>query len=297
MAVCPATSARSVAFRLFRRAAIAGGAALAARVAYRALTSRPPGGAKTWARTNHRGEPVTLLEGPAAAVGAGTALALIPGLPGRLRLAGALCAAGTAGVGAFDDLAGSGDSRGFRGHLGALTRGEVTTGMVKIAGIGVVGLASSALVHREPVDVLLGGLFVAAGANLVNLFDLRPGRALKVVLAHAPAVLAGTGVAGDLAAAPVGAAAGLVGVDLDEQAMLGDAGANALGALLALAGTAGLSRRTRLVLLLGTVGLTAASEVVSFTGVIQQTPPLRVLDELGRRPRDERPPAEPTEAT
>jgi len=30
----------------------------------------PPAGEKTWARTNHRGEPVTLLEGPALAVGA-----------------------------------------------------------------------------------------------------------------------------------------------------------------------------------------------------------------------------------
>lgn len=289
------THARRAGVRLLRRAAIAGGAALAARVAYRALTSRPPGGEKTWSRTNHRGEPVTLLEGPAAAIGAGTALALVPRLPARLRLAGVLCAAGTAGVGAFDDLAGSGDSRGFRGHVGALAHGEVTTGMVKIAGIGVVGLASSALVHRRPVDVLLGGMFVAAGANLVNLFDLRPGRALKVVLLHAPAVLAGSDAAGDMAAAPIGAAAGLLDVDLDEQAMLGDAGANALGALLALAATAGLSRRVRLALLLGTVGLTAASEVVSFTRVIERTKPLRLLDEFGRRPRDREPPAEPTE--
>lgn len=286
--------AKKVRVRLLRRAAVAGAAALAARVAYRALTSRPPGGEKTWSRTNHRGEPVTLLEGPAAAIGAGVTLALVPGLPGRLRLAGVLCAAGAGGVGAFDDLAGSGDSRGFRGHLGALARGEVTTGMVKIAGIGVVGLASSALVHRKPVDVILGGLFVAAGANLVNLFDLRPGRALKAVLLHGPTLLAGSDVAGDMAAAPVGAAAGLLGVDLDEQAMLGDGGANALGALLALAATAGVSRRTRVVLLLGTAGLTAASELVSFTRVIERIKPLRVLDELGRRPRDEEPPAEPT---
>ncbi|HTU04062.1 MAG TPA: hypothetical protein VMG13_00790, partial [Trebonia sp.] len=42
-------------------------AAGAARVAYAALKRFPPGGATTWTRTNHRGEPVTLLEGPAVA--------------------------------------------------------------------------------------------------------------------------------------------------------------------------------------------------------------------------------------
>ena len=42
----------------------------AARVAYAALKRYPPAGEKTWTRTNHRGEPVTLLEGPAVALGA-----------------------------------------------------------------------------------------------------------------------------------------------------------------------------------------------------------------------------------
>ena len=55
-----------------RLAALTAGAtaAGAARLAYSALNRRPPGGVKTWSRTNHRGEPVTLLEGPAVAVGA-----------------------------------------------------------------------------------------------------------------------------------------------------------------------------------------------------------------------------------
>ena len=65
--------------------------------------------------------------------------------------------------------------------------------------------------------------------------------------------------------------------------MLGDAGANALGAMLG-ASAAGLSRPTRIALLAGIAGLTAASEKVSFTKVIERTPALRWLDMLGRRP-------------
>jgi hypothetical protein len=66
--------------------------------------------------------------------------------------------------------------------------------------------------------------------------------------------------------------------------MLGDAGANALGAMLGAAAAQTLPRSARLCLLTGIVALTVASEKVSFTRVIEATPPLRWLDMLGRRP-------------
>jgi len=192
----------------------------------------------------------------------------------------ALGGAGAAAFGAYDDLAGSGDRRGFRGHLGALRQGEVTTGAVKLGGIGVTGIVSAAVAGGSPVDVILNAGLVAGGANLLNLFDLRPGRAIKV------AAVSGTllGAAGqDSVAAPLGAALALLPEDLGERAMLGDAGANALGAMLG-ASAAGLSRPARIALLAGIAGLTAASEKVSFTKVIARTPALNWLDMLGRRP-------------
>ena len=92
------------------------------------------------------------------------------------------------------------------------------------------------------------------------------------------------GRTGAVVAGPVGAAAALLPADLEEQVMLGDSGANAIGALLgvglaARAGTAG-----RAGLLAALAGMTLASERVSFSAVIDATPPLRRVDQLGRRP-------------
>jgi UDP-N-acetylmuramyl pentapeptide phosphotransferase/UDP-N-acetylglucosamine-1-phosphate transferase len=87
-----------------------------------------------------------------------------------------------------------------------------------------------------------------------------------------------------VAAGALGAGAALLPADLGEEIMLGDAGANALGALLGVALAAKTGTAGRAVALAVLAGLTAASERVSFTKVIQDTPWLRTLDELGRRP-------------
>ena len=278
-------------------------AAGAARLAYAAAKQRPPGGTRTWSRTNHRGEPVTLLEGPAVAAGAIVGALAQAGLrsvtgsagpagragPGAWRpaLAVAAAGAGAAAFGAHDDLAGSGDRRGFRGHLGALRDGEVTTGTVKLGGIGVTGIVSAMLAGGSPADAVINAGLVAGGANLLNLFDLRPGRAIKVAVASGALIGAGgsrTG-SGTGIAAPLAAAVAMLPEDLGERAMLGDCGANALGAMLGSA-AAGLPRPARVTLLAGITGLTAASEKVSFTKVIERTPALRWLDVLGRRPQE-----------
>ncbi|MFI7049205.1 hypothetical protein [Streptosporangium sandarakinum] len=278
-------------------AALAGAllGAAAARAAYAAFTRRPPvGDAETWSRTNHRGEPITLLEGPAFVAGAGVAAAAVPGLPARVRAAALLAAAGAGGLGAYDDLYGVTASKGFRGHLGALAKGEVTSGAVKIAGIGLTGLAAAALTARRPADAVIDGMLVAGAANLANLFDLRPGRAIKVgLLAGAPLLAAGLRrgdpVAAALAALPLGASAALLPEDLGERAMLGDAGANALGALLGLTAAVTLGRPGRLAALGTVAALTAASEKVSFTKVIAGNPVLNRIDMLGRRPPEQAP--------
>ncbi|MEU5531075.1 hypothetical protein ABZ744_29505 [Micromonospora chersina] len=283
--------------RLGRLLAVGAGA-LAARYVLREVRSSPS--APALERTNFRGRTVTLAAGPALAVGAATAGALGAG-SAPAGAAALLAGVGAGSVGLYDDIVGARPdqkaAKGFAGHLAALREGRVTAGLVKIAGVGAAGLGAAALLAADKrvaahprrqragafgrgLDVLLGAGVVAGTANLVNLLDLRPGRALKSgMLLGAPLA---TGPYGGIAAGAVGAAAGLVREDLDERVMLGDSGANALGALLGVSLAARTGPLGRAGVLAVLAALTAASEKVSFTQVIQRTPGLRHLDELGR---------------
>ncbi len=158
-------------------------------------------------------------------------------------------------------------------------------------GIGATSMLAAAVGTRRrgssvaghAADVVLNGALVAGTANLVNLLDLRPGRALKASAALSLPVAATS--AGAATGAGLGAAAVAAPRDLGERDMLGDGGANALGALVGAQWAFGAPRAVRLVALAGVVGLTLASERVSFSGVIERTPWLRRADDLGRRPR------------
>lgn len=191
-------------------------------------------------------------------------------------------------LGLLDDLTGDTSTTGYRGHLSALLRGEVTTGALKIIGGGVVALASTAMAvdGRGLGWVLADAALVALAANLANLFDRRPGRVGKVtVLAAAVVCIAG-------AAAPVlagtalvgGAALGLLVPDLREQLMVGDTGANPMGAAVGLGVVVAFDPAVRLSVLVLVLALNLVSERVSFTAVIERTAPLRFVDQLGRRP-------------
>lgn len=284
------------------------------------LSRRLPGAARgPWERVNHAGRAVTLLEGPAwvggALVGVAAAGALGPrsgrgsgrgsgrqtgpttaGFRWAGTAASTLVAAGAGALGAFDDLAGGAADKGLRGHLRALARGEVTTGAVKIVGLGACGLLGVA-VHDvvaastdgaagtrpsgiRPLSTLVGGAVVAGAANAVNLFDLRPGRAMKVTIASG-LPLAGTAAG----AAAVGSSLGLLRDDLRATAMLGDTGANAAGALLGLALVERTGLAGRALALAALAALTLASERVSFTRVIEANAVLRRVDEWGREVR------------
>ncbi len=193
--------------------------------------------------------------GPTAVNHRGLRLPLVGWIAGARRgPAVALIAA----IGAADD-AWSGPERGFLAHL----RERRTTGMLKLVGIPAVALAAT--------RSLSGALLVSLSANALNQLDTRPGRALKAYL-----------VAATVVRAPRGVAVCLLPYDLREMAMLGDAGANALGALLGLNSVSLLTARGRWIAIGALAGLTLLGERRSLGELIERTPLVRELDGLGR---------------
>ncbi len=199
------------------------------------------------------------------------------------------------GLGLVDDLWGNHAHKGFRGHLRALVRGQCTTGALKLLagpllalGMAWVTVAPSPL---RPVALPVAALLIALSANALNLFDMRPGRAVKVfMLVSIPLVLAmnylrlqeGAWQFPALALALVLLIAVLYApFDFAALMMLGDTGANALGAFLGLYCTLLLPLPAQALAVFSLLALHFYAERFSLTELIARVRWLRRLDELG----------------
>ena len=187
----------------------------------------------------------------------------------RLPLIGLLAglasadAAAVAVVGLVDDVW-SGPERGIRAHLQA----GATTGTLKL-----VAIPTWALVRTRSVS---GAVLVALSANALNQLDTRPGRALK-------AFALGSLLLGARPRRALGLAVLIAPYDLREMTMLGDAGSNALGAVLGFESVRQLRSRGRIGVIAGLAALTILGERRSLGALVESTPGLRELDRLGRR--------------
>ena len=252
---------------------------VALRLLPRALR-RPP-----HARPNYRGHSVLATAGMVFVVPLtiGVVVALVAGADSDSApaMAGAGVVLGVLGY--LDDMRGDRAAGGFAGHVRELVHGRITTGLVKAVGGGVSGLLAAWVIGLRGVWVIVGGAVVALSANLTNLLDLRPGRALKVWLPCAVALLIAGFSGHHVLVCVAGGAVVFLLEELREHVMLGDTGAGLAGGVIGVAAVTALDRPALVVLLAVLVALTLASEAVSFTRVIEAVPPLRWADRFGRR--------------
>jgi UDP-GlcNAc:undecaprenyl-phosphate GlcNAc-1-phosphate transferase len=174
--------------------------------------------------------------------------------------------------------------RGWRGHGAALLRGELSTGVLKAAGsLGLALLAMSWLDLSDGRWLLAAAVLVLA-TNVFNLLDLRPGRSVKAFVLLGLGLGLGAGEVRPLWSLGLFAAPALVAgiFDLRERAMLGDTGANLLGALAGLWLVLALSGTGQLVALALLLAITVYGEIRSISEFVERTPGLRHLDSVGR---------------
>jgi UDP-GlcNAc:undecaprenyl-phosphate/decaprenyl-phosphate GlcNAc-1-phosphate transferase len=277
-------------------------------------SGRGPG--RTWARrrfplvTNYRGKPVRASLGISMAAlmalgGLGLAVAsvlrgdLAPWRGQALWMIAGILTVFLAGL--YDDYRPS-RTRGLVRQIRMFLDGQLTSGIVKLIAIAMAaGFVSWGLGARGS-RFLLAVPTVAAAANLWNLLDVVPGRALKFFI---PATLVlvvvdATASFTVVAAASLAAGAVAIRIDLRERGMLGDAGSNVLGFIVGIGLLRVLTAGGLAVALGLLVALHAVAETVTLSRVIALTPPLRWFDRLGRvrlpgrseRPDPEEPPHE-----
>lgn len=194
-------------------------------------------------------------------------------------------------AGFIDDIFSIDEIRGFKSHLGELLKGRVTTGMLK----AILGLAVALIIAAFTQDNLAGivsAMFVIGlSMNAFNLLDIRPGRALKIYILMM-VVLILTPVALNMVIFPaywhlVGAVISpaliLLYDDLSKKSMIGDTGANVLGAIVGYAVISTFTGNIRLVILALLLIFNFVADRWSITKMIESQPLLNKLDRLGRK--------------
>jgi len=185
-------------------------------------------------------------------------------------------------VGYIDDLAGGKEYQGFKGHLKSVLEGQLTTGLLK----ALISLVAVFLViNIEKINIyhkITNLLVILLMTNLINLFDLRPGRALKFFLIlSVPLFVQGNFF---LYLLPVFLIMTVyLSLELQGKVMLGDTGSNTLGAILGIGYIKTFSIINKIFLLVFLLFLNIAAERISFSGVIQKNRYLRWFDHLGRK--------------
>ena len=186
-------------------------------------------------------------------------------------------------AGALDDLIGNRNVSGLKGHFKSLFKGELTTGGFKALFGGFVGLVVSVCISSSIVDIIVNTLIIALSTNLMNLFDLRPGRAIKAYLViMIPIYITLTGYTKVLPLLILPNVLAYFNTDLKARGMMGDTGSNVLGISIGVLMALGYGIKVRLAWLVFLILMHLITEKFSLTKIIEKNRVLKFIDNLGR---------------
>ena len=186
-------------------------------------------------------------------------------------------------AGALDDLIGNRNVSGLKGHFKSLFKGELTTGGFKALFGGFVGLVVSVCISSSIVDIIVNTLIIALSTNLMNLFDLRPGRAIKAYLViMIPIYITLTGYTKVFPLLILPNVLAYFNTDLKARGMMGDTGSNVLGISIGVLMALGYGIKDRLAWLVFLILMHLITEKFSLTKIIEKNRVLKFIDNLGR---------------
>ena len=186
-------------------------------------------------------------------------------------------------AGILDDILGNRDVSGLKGHFKSLLNGTLTTGGFKALFGGFIGIVISIGVSKNIFDVIINTLIIALSTNLMNLLDLRPGRAIKVyILIMLGIFITLIGYIKLLPLLILPNVLAYFNYDLKAKAMMGDTGSNVLGISIGILFVMGYSLKVRIAWLLFLVFIHILTEKYSLTKIIENNKILNYIDKLGR---------------
>ena len=186
-------------------------------------------------------------------------------------------------AGILDDIIGNRDVSGLKGHFKSLLNGKLTTGGFKALFGGFVGLVVSVCISSSIVDIIVNTLIIALSTNLMNLFDLRPGRAIKAYLViMIPIYITLTGYIKALPLLILPNVLAYFNTDLKARGMMGDTGSNVLGISIGVLMALGYGIKVRVAWLVFLVLMHLITEKFSLTKIIEKNKVLKFIDDLGR---------------
>ena len=186
-------------------------------------------------------------------------------------------------AGILDDIIGNRDVSGLKGHFKSLLNGKLTTGGFKALFGGFIGLVISIAISKNIYDIVINTLIIALSTNLMNLLDLRPGRAIKGYLVISIVLLFTLGeYTRNLLLLIFPNVIAYFNQDLKAKAMMGDTGSNVLGISIGILFVMGYSLKVRLIWLAFLIFIHILTEKYSLTKIIENNKFLNFIDELGR---------------